>query len=443
MQQFQLSIPEPCHQSWQEMTPTEQGRFCSACAKEVVDFSMMTDNEVLNYFNNLTNEKVCGRAQPSQLDRVITPNKEPVKKRFWYWNYITMLFLFFNKTAGAKPHGGIALTPVNKKLLKQTPGNFLFTASGKEKPGSNKVIAGKITGENGKGIPFVRVQVKGTGRYVIADEYGVYSIKVNPQTEVLEISAAGYGSKIFMLYGLATYNFTLGQPDYKDIVVTAGMMIKKSVPKNVQVAGKIIGEDGNGIPYASVKIKNSNKGTSADSTGAFTLTIEKKDTEIECSAAGYTSKTSIAGELTENKNIVLEKKSGNTLQEVKVVSYESVHRRTTMGVMSSYSVYTIGTFRDTVKLITTKITGGLKVYPNPVMRGNTLNILLQTKQTGDYSIQVMDAAGRIVLQKQVAILAKQQTVQIPADARWSAGIYYIRVYDGSNKLISTNSFSVQ
>ena len=97
MQQFQLNIPEPCHQSWDNMTPTEQGRFCNACAKEVIDFSMMTDNEVLNYFNTLTHDKVCGRALPSQLDRAIMPSKDPAKKRFWYWHYITLFFLLFSK----------------------------------------------------------------------------------------------------------------------------------------------------------------------------------------------------------------------------------------------------------------------------------------------------------------------------------------------------------
>ncbi|HMX80851.1 MAG TPA: hypothetical protein PLG91_11090, partial [Ferruginibacter sp.] len=77
MQKLQLSIPEPCHENWQEMTPTQQGRFCKACAKEVIDFSMMTDTEVLNYFAGLREEKVCGRALPSQLNRAITYPKEP------------------------------------------------------------------------------------------------------------------------------------------------------------------------------------------------------------------------------------------------------------------------------------------------------------------------------------------------------------------------------
>ncbi|HQY12993.1 MAG TPA: hypothetical protein PK133_12300, partial [Ferruginibacter sp.] len=61
MQKLHLSIPDPCHENWHHMTPTQQGRYCNACAKEVVDFSMMNDTEVLNYFTRLTHEKVCGR----------------------------------------------------------------------------------------------------------------------------------------------------------------------------------------------------------------------------------------------------------------------------------------------------------------------------------------------------------------------------------------------
>ena len=64
MQKLQLSIPEPCHENWQEMTPTQQGRFCKACAKEVIDFSMMTDTEVLNYFAGLCDEKVWDEPYP-------------------------------------------------------------------------------------------------------------------------------------------------------------------------------------------------------------------------------------------------------------------------------------------------------------------------------------------------------------------------------------------
>lgn len=121
MQQLHLSIPEPCHENWLQMTPTEQGRFCNACAKQVVDFSNMSDDQVLNYFSTIKNEKVCGRAYPDQLDRAITIPQVPKKKLFWYWNYITMLFLFFSKANSAKAQlGKIAVRSVKTDSTIQT-----------------------------------------------------------------------------------------------------------------------------------------------------------------------------------------------------------------------------------------------------------------------------------------------------------------------------------
>lgn len=60
-------IPKPCHQKWDEMTPDEKGRYCKACNKTVVDFTKMTDDEVLSYFTQHQGQKVCGKVHKSQL----------------------------------------------------------------------------------------------------------------------------------------------------------------------------------------------------------------------------------------------------------------------------------------------------------------------------------------------------------------------------------------
>src|SRR6186997_3287000 len=96
MKKIKLSIPEPCQQNWDDMAPTSQGRFCSSCAKEVIDFSQMSDTDVLNYFEIVKHGKVCGRTYPDQLNRPIT--NLPAKRLLWYWNYLIALFLFFSKS---------------------------------------------------------------------------------------------------------------------------------------------------------------------------------------------------------------------------------------------------------------------------------------------------------------------------------------------------------
>jgi hypothetical protein len=38
-------IPEPCHEDWERMTPTERGRHCASCDKVVVDLSACSPTE--------------------------------------------------------------------------------------------------------------------------------------------------------------------------------------------------------------------------------------------------------------------------------------------------------------------------------------------------------------------------------------------------------------
>jgi len=76
---FSLSIPTPCHENWEHMTPEDKGRFCLQCQKTVVDFSMMSDKEIVQFVNHAKG-KICGRFDSRQLNRELIVAKE---KR-WY-----------------------------------------------------------------------------------------------------------------------------------------------------------------------------------------------------------------------------------------------------------------------------------------------------------------------------------------------------------------------
>jgi outer membrane protein OmpA-like peptidoglycan-associated protein len=69
MKKISVSIPEPCHANWAEMTPTERGRHCSLCDKVVVDFSKKSKKEFEKTMTELyeTRTDVCGRLDNSQL----------------------------------------------------------------------------------------------------------------------------------------------------------------------------------------------------------------------------------------------------------------------------------------------------------------------------------------------------------------------------------------
>jgi hypothetical protein len=48
--QIQMTIPQPCDENWGDMTPTEKGRFCASCCKQVIDFTNMSDSQLAAFF---------------------------------------------------------------------------------------------------------------------------------------------------------------------------------------------------------------------------------------------------------------------------------------------------------------------------------------------------------------------------------------------------------
>ena len=69
-QPVSIRIEKPCHEDWDKMTPTESGKFCGSCRKNVTDFSAMTDNEILAFLEQHTGS-MCGQLRGSQLNRAI------------------------------------------------------------------------------------------------------------------------------------------------------------------------------------------------------------------------------------------------------------------------------------------------------------------------------------------------------------------------------------
>ena len=71
---LKISIPKPCHQDWNTMTPNEQGSFCGKCCKTVIDFSNKSNSEIKTILSEQADKKVCGRFMSNQLEE--TPMEE-------------------------------------------------------------------------------------------------------------------------------------------------------------------------------------------------------------------------------------------------------------------------------------------------------------------------------------------------------------------------------
>jgi hypothetical protein len=75
------------------MQPAEKGRHCQSCCKTVVDFTEMSDAEIIRHLSQ-AGPHVCGRLMPDQLNRALVP--APAQKNGptgWAWALASLLML--------------------------------------------------------------------------------------------------------------------------------------------------------------------------------------------------------------------------------------------------------------------------------------------------------------------------------------------------------------
>ena len=67
---IELSIPSPCSEDWDKMSPEGKDRFCASCSTIITDFSAFTDKELIAFLSK-AKDAICGRFDDTQLNRVI------------------------------------------------------------------------------------------------------------------------------------------------------------------------------------------------------------------------------------------------------------------------------------------------------------------------------------------------------------------------------------
>ncbi|OIQ18085.1 MAG: hypothetical protein BM557_07665 [Flavobacterium sp. MedPE-SWcel] len=206
-QPIQISIPKPCHENWDKMTPVERGRFCDSCQKKVHDFTNVSDKEIKTILSN--DKSACGRFRHNQLDRNLVIPKE--KKNIWLAASAAIVSFI-----GVGTHEVLAQEPTNTEQHETSNkvllGDIEFT------PTSKNIITG-IVSDNVGLLPYVSIINKTTEQKVQTDIDGKFSIEAN-KGDILEFSYISYESK----------NITVNNINYEIVLTpyaTGGICIVK------------------------------------------------------------------------------------------------------------------------------------------------------------------------------------------------------------------------
>jgi hypothetical protein len=101
MKKINLSIPQPCHEDWDGMTQMEKGKFCASCQKTVIDFTSMSDRELVAFFKKPVGS-VCGRFHQVQLDRDIVVPRKRIPWIRYFFQFTWPAFVLFLKSCGPR-----------------------------------------------------------------------------------------------------------------------------------------------------------------------------------------------------------------------------------------------------------------------------------------------------------------------------------------------------
>jgi len=91
---FQIKNTFACSENWDKMNPTEKGRFCLSCSKEVHDFTKLSKEEIINVFKKNNFQSVCARAFLSQLSTIyLDESFEKISYHLPFWQKFLLVML--------------------------------------------------------------------------------------------------------------------------------------------------------------------------------------------------------------------------------------------------------------------------------------------------------------------------------------------------------------
>jgi hypothetical protein len=378
-----LHIPEPCRENWDAMTTADKGRHCNSCNKIVVDFSVMSDRQVLEYFKTTTG-KTCGRFHDDQLQRpLIEPQQKSTK-----WNYFIasiLGFIIIGKLAAqdrtikgkviAKPSVQNCITKgetieakkdtnhikttgdtiINKEIIVNismgTIKKTVFT--GTEVISSNKIIIGNVINEKGAAIAGATIKLKGTRLVLSTDTNGGFEIK------------------------------KLGENNKLTLVVS--------------------------------------------SIGFETKEIEIKPVNLK-----------------KELNIILKEKKNDLEEVILQMSYGSIKKSCYMGSSTMISSKKIRpAIKDTVIKKMQQIFNreSVKIYPNPATKNDIIHISI--KDAGEYSLNFFDTQSRLLTVKAIVTNTNNQTTEFQLPSTVATGTYFIRILNKKTQKQVTEKIIVQ
>jgi hypothetical protein len=192
-----ITVPQPCSQNWDDMKKQDKGRFCESCQKSVLDFTGLSNAEIIKLIINSNND-TCGRFTNRQLIHLKNYSLVVPSQRNWM-KYIGVLAI-----------GASIFTQGCDKIKTNVP---IENIGGKNIMGKLEKIAtinGYVVDDNNQPLSGVKVIIENTELFAITDHTGRYDLDLkehlDSKNKVLKLYSMSFEGEIIIDYSRAAQN---------------------------------------------------------------------------------------------------------------------------------------------------------------------------------------------------------------------------------------------
>lgn len=194
-----LKVENPCTEQWNSMNVSENGRYCMACEKVVIDMTTWSDQQFIDFFNRNTGA-VCGRVKRHKTNQWIQGYTPPVKStRYKYKKLLAFLISCFSLSMNSLAFG------TNKKNYSEQ-----MEPQQKDFAGTTFLITGNVKGLQYENLEGVKINFDGKDYFT--DSLGNFEIMVDSITAKSTILVFNYGN---LMQEVRNYNPAMGSTFYQ------------------------------------------------------------------------------------------------------------------------------------------------------------------------------------------------------------------------------------
>ncbi|MCX2575462.1 carboxypeptidase-like regulatory domain-containing protein [Pedobacter sandarakinus] len=183
-----VRIEEPCMQNWDEMETKDNFNFCTACSKNVIDFTGYTNAEIISVLAS-SGSSVCGRLTEMQLNQlnyylIVKPANKNWMKYLGVLAIGASLFTQDAQAAKLKPET-VFVDTINRNIVDNNPKSVTK-------------LTGMVLDSNGTTVPGILVIVENTKYAATTDGNGCYTIYLKKaadlQGKILKVKSLRYSA---------------------------------------------------------------------------------------------------------------------------------------------------------------------------------------------------------------------------------------------------------